>query len=421
MNILIKQAKVVDPTSPYNGQISDIHLSNNRIVSIGKKLSVNNAKEINIKGLHVSPGWFDLFSDFADPGYEYRENLYTGVKAAIRGGYTDVCLIPNTRPVIDQKSFVEYLKNKAAGLAVNLHPMGAITKAVEGKELAEMYDMKQSGAIAFSDGVHPIQSAGLLVKALQYVKSFNGVLIQIPDNMSINPNGVMNEGITSTRMGLPGRPTIAEELAVVECINLTAYADSKIHLTGVSTDASLKQIKAARQKKINITSSVTPYHLVLCDENISTYDANLKVNPPLRGKKDQTALRKAVSEGLVDCIASHHIPQDKDNKVVEFEYAKNGMIGLETTYSIVNTAMPEVSQERWIELLAINPRKVMGLDVPTIAEGSLASLTLFSPDESWTLHENEIASLSHNSPFIGKTFKGKALGIINNNQLILNN
>lgn len=420
MNILIKQVRVTDPSSPHNGQLTDIHIAGGKIVSIGKNLVAKGSKEINIKGLHVSPGWFDLFADFADPGFEFRETIETGIAAAANGGYTDVCVLPNTKPAIDQKSLIEYLQKKATGLPVTIRPIGAITKGVEGKELAEMYDMRQSGAVAFSDGKLPVQSAGILVKALQYIKSFDGVLIQVPDNKSISPNGLMNEGITSTQMGLPGRPAIAEEIAIAENIRLTAYSESKLHFTGVSTEASLKLIKEAKQKKLRISSSVTPYHLVFCDEDLTTYNTNLKVNPPLRGKKDRTALQKAIGDGSIDCIASHHIPQDKDHKIVEFEYAKNGIIGLETTYAAINSVLPEVSQERWVELLAINPRKVLGIEVPTITEGNVASLTFFKPDESWVYEKEMIKSRCQNSPFIGKTFKGKPIGIFNNNQLILN-
>jgi len=255
---------------------------------------------------------------------------------------------------------------------------------------------------------------------LQYIKSFNGVIIQVPDDRSINPHGVVNEGITSTQMGLPGRPDIAEEIAVAGNIKLAAYAESGLHFTGVSTEASLKLIKDAKQKKLDITCSVTPYHLVFCDEDITTYDTNLKVNPPLRNKKDRKALQKAVGEGLVDCIASHHIPQDKDHKIVEFEYAKNGMLSLQTVYAALNTTLPDVTQERWIELLAINPRKILNLDIPSIEEGNIASITLFNPQEEWVLDQGAVLSISKNTPFIGKAFKGKPLGIYHNNQLVLN-
>lgn len=420
MNIIIKKAKITDPTSPHNGQIADIHIASGKIISIGKDIVAKGAKIVDAPGLHVSPGWIDLFADFADPGYEFRETLETGAGAAAAGGYTNVCVIPNTQPAVDQKSVVEYVVQKAQQLPVSIHPLGSITRGAEGKDLAEMYDMKLSGAIAFSDGKAPLQSAGILVKALQYIKSFNGVLIQVPDDKSISPNGLMNEGITSTKMGLPGRPEIAEEIAVASNVKLAAYAESNLHLTGISTEGSVKLVKEARQKKVAITCSVTPYNLVFCDEDVTTYDSNLKVNPPLRNKKDRKALQKAVAEGVIDCITSHHIPQDKDHKVVEFEYAKNGMISLQTTYAALNTHLPEITQERWVELLAINARRILNIPVPTIAEGSEASVTLFQPKQEWTLELKDIASKSKNTPFIGHRFIGKPLGIYHKSKLTLN-
>lgn len=420
MNILIKKAVIVDPTSPFNGQTADILISKGIISSIGKNLKAKANKTIELDGLHVSPGWVDIFTDFADPGYEHRETLESGANAAAAGGFTDVCVIPNTKPAIDQKSTVEYIVQKAKNFAVDIHPLGSVTRGAEGKELAEIYDMKMSGAIAFSDGTKPLQSAGVLVKALQYVKLFDGVVIQVPDDKSISPSGLVNEGITSTQLGLPGRPEIAEEVLVARDIKLNEYAESKLHITGISTQQSLKLIKDAKSKKIDVSCSATAYHLFFCDEDLTTYDTNLKVNPPLRNSKDRKALQKAVADGTVDCIASHHSPHDTDEKVVEFEYAKNGMIGLQTSYAVANTALAGISQERLVELFAINPRKILGLETPSITEGSKSSITLFNPTQKWSLQKGDIKSLSANSPFIGIELTGKPLGIIHNNQIIIN-
>ena len=419
MKLLIKKAKIVDSLSPFNGQITDIFIDNGIIIRISNAITDQADKIIDIDGTHVSPGWVDVFSNFADPGHEFKETLETGAAAAAAGGYTDVMVIPNTNPVIHNKAGVEYIIQKSKTLPVNIHPVGAITKNTEGKELAEMYDMRNSGAIAFSDGINCVQSSGLLLKALQYIRSFDGILLQVPDDKSINPHGLMNEGIISTQLGLPGKPAMAEELIVARDIKLARYAESRLHFTGISSKKSIEHIRRAKASGLAVSCSVTPYHLYFTDTDMQDYDTNLKVNPPIRTEEDRAALRAAIISGDIDCIATHHLPHEYDSKVVEFEYAKYGMLGLETSFAVINSAMPGNTAEKWVELLSANPRKLFGLDAATIKEGNNASLTLFDPSGKWVVGEKSILSKSKNTPFIGKELTGKVIGIINKNKTVL--
>jgi dihydroorotase len=418
MKVLIKQATIVNSTSPLNGLAKDIYIKDGIISAIADSITEKADTIIEAKNLSVSIGWIDVFSHFCDPGYEHRETLETGAKAAAAGGFTEVMIIPNTNPVVHSKSQTEYIIQKSKDLAVTIYPIGAITKNAEGKELAEMYDMHQSGAIAFSDGINSIQQPGVLLKALQYVLSFDGTIIQLPEDKSISPHGLINEGIISTQLGLPGKPAIAEELMIARDIELVKYTGSKIHFTGVSTKKSIELIAKAKADGLKVSCSVTPYHLFFCDEDLTTYDTNLKVNPPLRTKEDMLALREAVKKGTVDCFASHHIPQNTDNKICEFEYAKNGMIGLE---SLFGSALSVVgSSSSVVDLVTISPRKIFGLPIPEIKEGTKANLTLFDATAEFVFEESMIQSKSKNSAFIGKKLKGKVIGIINEDKIALN-
>lgn len=420
MKVLLQQVHIIDPSSPHHRTTSDIFIESGIITDIQPRINQEADQIVTGENLHVSPGWVDLFANFADPGYEFKETLETGAQAAAAGGFTDVFVIPNTKPAIDTKSQVEYIRRKSESLPVNIYPIGAISKNTEGKELAEMYDMLASGAIAFSDGLHPVQSAGLLLKALQYVKAFDGVIIQIPDDKSVGANGLMHEGIVSTRLGLPGKPMMAEELLVARDIKLARYAGSKLHFTGVSSPKSLEYIRRAKDAGINVTCSVTPYHLYFADEDLVHYDTNLKVYPPLRTKKDITELKNAITDGTIDAIATHHMPQEFDSKVLEFEYAKNGMIGLETCYPVLKTILPNVAESRWVELLSTNPRRIFGLPQPVIKTGNEAMLTLFDPAKSYPVKLENLRSKSKNSAFINKILEASVTGTVSKDRLFLN-
>ncbi|HUP11066.1 MAG TPA: dihydroorotase [Niastella sp.] len=420
MNIVLRQARILDPASPYHNQQTDIFIEAGIITAIGESSSTSFDKEINANGLCISPGWIDVFSHFCDPGFEYKETLESGSAAAAAGGFTDVFVLPNTNPVVHNKAAVEYIVQRSNTLPVSVHPIGAITKGCEGKELAEMYDMYDSGARAFSDGLKGVQNAGLLVKALQYLKAIDVTIIQIPDDKSLNPNGLMHEGIVSTTLGLPGKPALAEELMVSRDIELARYTDAKIHITGVTTSKSIELIRKGKSEGVAVTCSVTPYHLVFCDGDLKNYDTNLKVAPPLRTAEDRAALQQAVLDGTVDCIASHHLPQNKDEKLVEFEYASNGMIGLQTSFAVVCNTLPALTPERLVALFSTNARRIFGLRSASINLGQPATLSLFDTGQKWTFTNAMNLSKSSNSPFTGSEHKGRPIGIIHKDRVILN-
>ena len=418
MKILLKKVMVADPHSTHNGTVKDIFITNGNVEAIGNNLSVQAGHVVEGDSkMMVSPGWTDVFSQFSDPGSEHKETLESGAAAAATGGYTQVFVVPNTAPVIYNKAQVKYIVQKSRDLPVSVRPLGAVTKNCEGKELAEMYDMYSSGAVAFTDGLQPIQSSDIMLKALLYVKTFEGVIIQVPVDKNIHDGGLMHEGLVSTRLGLPGIPSVGEELLIKRDLSLLQYTGSRLHFTGVSTGKSIELIRAAKQEGLSVTCSATPYHLYFCDDDLQGYNTNLKVNPPLRTKADREALRAAVRDGTIDCIATHHIPQHWDDKTCEFEFAKNGMIGLQTSFAVLNTLFPDLANDRLVELFSINARKIFHLSPAAIQEGEPAEMTLFARDENSVLTKENSQSKSSNTPFLNAPMQGLVKGIICKNTI----
>ncbi len=417
MKVLIRKATIISPSLPYHGKQKDLFIENGFIQKIDDFIQAEADKVIDVPNLHISTGWMDCLANFCDPGEEYKETIATGARAAAAGGYTDVMVVPNTSPVVHNKSQVDYLIQKGTATPVNIHPIGAITNSAEGKELSEMYDMHSSGAIAFSDGYKPLQSSGILQKALEYVLAIDGTIIQLPDDTSIGRYGQMNEGIISTQLGLPGKPAIAEELLVSRDIELARYTGSRIHFTGVSTQKSIELIAAAKKEGLKVSCSVTPYHLYFCDEDLQQYETELKVNPPLRSISDREYLRKAVADGVVDFIASHHSPQDYDHKVCEFEKAAFGMETLETVFSAAISS--GVSVEKFVAMQTQNIRAIFNQANPELIEGSAAVLTLFDPAMEKTYSKSDLYSRCSNNAFLNKSLRGKVFGIINKDRIFL--
>lgn len=422
MQIIIRKARIIDPQSDYHDQVVDLLIEDGIIKDIADKISVKADKVVEGKELFVSPGWVDVFADYREPGFEQKETIATGLAAAAAGGFTDVFLAPNTQPAISSKSVVQFILAGAMGSSVTVHPIGAVTQNTDGKDLAEMLDMRSNGALAFSDGWKPVQNAGLLLKALEYVKAFHGTLLQVPVDTSLSSGGLMNEGVTSTRLGMAGIPALAETLMVHRDIELLRYTGSRLHITGVSSATSVDMVRKAKAEGLMVTCSVTPYHLALTEDALTTYNSQYKVSPPLRSEADRLALVAGLKDGTIDCIATHHRPQEWDAKAKEFEYAADGMAIQELAFNIMwDTLKDEIGIDRLVEAMSVIPRDIFGLPVNEIKKGHKASLTLFSLDEEKTLSRDKASSISHNNPFIDKALQGRVLGIFNNGQLHLNN
>ncbi|MBI4945814.1 MAG: dihydroorotase [Bacteroidetes bacterium] len=415
MQLLIKSVKVIDPSSPHNGKTVSILIEDGIIkqVSSSKFQVPSNTNVIDVGGLHISPGFFDMQVNFRDPGYEYKEDLLSGCASASAGGFTGVAVMPGTHPPIHTKSEVEYVKRKTSGNIVDAFAIGAITQNTDGKELSEMYDMHTAGAIAFSDDKKPVSDAGLFMRSLLYAKNFNGLLMAHCDEKTISLHGHMNEGKTSTSLGLKGIPALAEEVMVARNIFLCEYTSGKMHFQSISTARSVELIRVAKKKGLKVTASVNAHHLALDDSALKNFDTDSKVNPPLRTTSDIDALKKGLADGTIDAITSDHIPEDEENKKVEFDYAAFGMIGLETCFALANT-YSNLKLNDLIKKFAIRPREIFGLPVPKIKEKEKANLTLFLPNKEWKFEEKDIHSKSKNTPFIGKKMKGKIMGVVNN-------
>lgn len=418
MDLLLKNVKIVQQGNNLNGTKKDILIEKGKIVQIRKNIKANKTTKVySAPNLHVSVGWIDFRTSIADPGHEYVEDLNSTLSAAAHGGYTAIVTMPTTKPVVDNKSGIEYIINKSKNNIVDIFPTGALSIKAEGEDIAEMYDMKQAGAVAFTDNKNSINNPSLLNRALLYNLSFNGLIINFPYTASLSKKGQINEGIISTELGLKGIPSLSEELMVNRDIYLAEYCNSPIHLSNISTKKSVELIKDAKKRGIRVTCDVNSYHLYLTDKELENFDTNYKVIPPLRTKQDVTALIKGIKDGTIDIICSDHTPVDIEDKQCEFDHAAFGMINLQTSFSIQNSSLEKkLDLEKSIELITTNPRNILKIKTPIIKEGEDANLTLFDPSVEWKLNSDELKSNAKNSPFVGKKLKGKALAIVNKNK-----
>lgn len=417
MSTLLKSATIIDASSPFHNQTKDILINNGKIEKIADSIKPeSNTEVISLDNLHVSCGWFDTSVSLGEPGFEERETITHGLIVAAKSGFTAIAVNPNTHPVIDSKADVEFLIHKASNSATSLYPIGALTQGSKGVEISEMYDMLQSGAIAFGDYNKPIKNDNLLKIALQYAQNFNGLVLSFPKNTAIAGEGIVNEGVNSTRLGLKGIPALAEHIQIARDLYLLEYTGGKLHIPTISTAKSAELIRNAKSQGLQVTCSVSAHHLSLTDDTLSEFDCNYKVTPPLRIDSDRIALIEAVNDGTIDIITSDHNPIDIENKKLEFSQALDGTIGLESLFGVANK---ELNTETVINCLTTNPRKVFGLAEVSIKEGNSANLSLFNPNETYTFTKENILSTSKNSAFFNTELKGKVYGIIANNKTVL--
>ncbi|WP_413998855.1 dihydroorotase [Flavobacterium sp. W1B] len=416
MKLIIREAKIIDSKSPFHNKTVDILIIDGFIKKIGTSLAnKENADEIKLDNLHVSQGWFDSSVTLGEPGFEERETIENGLSVAAKSGFTAIALQPNSFPIIDNQSQINFVQNKANGSATQLFPIGALTKGSEGNDMAELFDMKKVGAVAFGDYNKSQNNANLLKIALQYVQDFDGLVIAFSQDEKIKGNGVANEGIVSTRLGLKGIPNLAEELQIARNLFLLEYTGGKLHIPTVSTAKSVQLIKEAKAKGLKVSCSVAVHHLVMTDEKLEGFDTRFKVTPPLRTEEDRKALLEGILDNTIDMITSDHNPMDIEHKKMEFDMAKNGTIGLESAYGALMTVLP---LEKVIEKLTAG-KTAFGIKNQPIEEGLKANISLFNPEGQSIFTKESILSKSKNSAFLGMEMKGKVYGILNQEKLIL--
>ena len=416
MQILLKQVKIIDPTSSHHGQIKDILVQQGKITSIRNNIPFK-GRTLQVDDAQVSPGWIDIGTWIGDPGFEQVEVLETASQAANHGGYTSLVMLPNTAPAVDNKSAVEYIRNQSSFLPTHIYPTGAVSQGCHGDELAELMDMHSVGALAFTDGMVPVQNSGLLLKALEYVKLFNGLVINSPHSRELVSDGQIHEGEVSVALGLRGIPALSEVMMVKRDIDLARYAGSRLHLLNVSTAESVDQVRKAKQEGLDVTCSVAVTNLLCTDHQVSTFDVNYKVMPPLRGETDRKALIAGLRNGIIDFVTSNHRPVAVEQKNLEFAFADFGISGLETAYHVLLKALGRnTSPSRIIEKLAITPRRIFNLAIPTIERNQTAELTIYSQKGDLTLTHSSMRSRAKNNPFLNEVLPGRVIGVISKNQ-----
>jgi len=413
MKILLRNAVFVAPNQALHFQQRDILIEEGIITQIDTQIADKDARCIQSKNLHVSVGWFDPHVSFGEPGYEERETMANGLEVAAHSGFTALGINPDTDPLIDTHSDVSHLYKLGATALTQLHPIGCLTTGAQGQKMASLYDMHLAGAVAFGDYKKSIQNANLLKIALEYVQSFNGLLLSHPSNMDLEQNGVVHEGEASTRLGLKGIPRIAESVQIARDLELLKYTEGRLHIPFITTKESVSLIQKAKAEGLSVSCSVGIPHLYFDEAKIENFEANYKFFPPLRTQEDKTALREGLLSGTIDMVSAMHEPMNIENKELEFEHASPGSIGLEACFGILNNLFPV---EKSIAFLT-RGRRCFGLDIPQIKVGAKADLTCFDPDINYVLTKAHLRSTSKNCAYLGETLTGKVIATLNNDQI----
>lgn len=411
MNLLIKGGRVVDPSQGIDDTL-DVVVENGLIKEIGKGLTAPSGAEIiDATGKYVVPGLIDMHVHLRDPGLEYKEDIVSGTKAAVAGGFTSVCSMPNTKPAIDNKAVASYIINKAKtdGFC-NVFPVGTITQGMSGDRLAEMGDLKEAGCVAVSDDGKPVKNSELMRRALQYAAGIGILVISHAEELELVGEGVMNEGYTSTELGLNGIPRVAEDIATAREIMLAEYVDAPIHIAHVSTKGSVRIIREAKARGVKVTCETAPHYFTLTDDAVRGYNTNAKMNPPLREADDLSAIKAGLKDGTIDCIATDHAPHHIDEKNVEFNEAMNGILGLETSLPLSLKLVDEglLTLSQLVEKMSCKPSDILGLGRGSLKAGCVADISVIDPKKQWIVTEEGLASRSKNSPWLGETMTGAA-------------
>jgi len=420
MTWLFKNVTLVDRSYPSTSGKVDVLISEGIIRKIGVNLLAPDAKVMDVEDLHVSIGWMDIGASHGDPGEEHRESLSSLRATAASGGFTAVAPWPDTHPRVDNKAALHYLTQLNREEPVEIFPIASLSEKGEGKEMAELMDLHKAGAIGFSDGLKPVENAGLFYRALKYMNGFDGIGIHFPMDFNMAVDGQINEGRISAMLGLPGIPDVAEDLMIQRDLSLLDYADGKLLLWGLSSKAGVDRLRKSYKLNQSLFASVPIFNLVYSENALESFDVNFKMMPPLRTENDKMALKAAVLDGTIQIISSNHLPWESEHKKLEFPYASFGSISLQHVFQLLRTHFSELPLINMVDILACHPRRIFKIELPVIQEGAKANLTFFLPNAKAVIQKDANTSLSENSPLWDEMMTGKVIAVFNNGKLVLN-